>query len=762
MTGKRLLDRATSCLLWAGLLTADLRANQLEQPVGLVLASQGATLHRSGDASALGAKVGDILFAGDSLKANGGTAAFQFCPGSSSHKVSGDAEVTFGENAVQVDAGSLRDTKQLSVCILPPVARRAPASQQHNGGSLARELASPVADTTFESRLQQLPADQRRVLQSELAPVEDALAEDSNNLSAHVARAALLGQYNLSSDAKRQYALILDKWPDAVWAKSRLFVHDEQEAKEALQQSPPDPKTPTEGRSFALLVGISDYQNPHIIPLRFAHEDAILFQQHLQSPRGGALPDENVQLLINEQATTARIRTAIETLLKTLAGPEDTVLVFFASHGTVDPETRQGFIVTYDSDPQDLASTALPMADLQSLVEQELHSVRRVQIYVDVCHAGKIGTILDKKNRINRVVEDLGEADGEIIGFMASEPREVSFEGPQFGGGHGAFTYFLLNALNGAADYGQEGRVVLNDMIDYVENRVEEATYDRQHPRRFGDFDRGTVMAKLDQPGVSIQPWKGLGPDTKTVLTAGMSPAEESSRSIVAPAVPRRRRSGDLPSDILMFQRALDTNRILPNDSNNAFTVLSSLRRRLPKQQYLEQSNALRVKLEIEGQQVLLRYLQGEQVPQTREDFLKGAALFEQAKVLTPESLLLDARGSFCLGRVAIFDKDYGRAVDYLERAARLDPRRGLFLQCAGHRPAGASPIRPGDRGLPRRHSASAALGVSLPQSGPELCASRRLCQRYSNLQAGHRNGAGLRLLALQPGFGLPAPQPPP
>ena len=451
-----------------------------------------------------------------------------------------------------------------------------------------------------------------------------------------------------------------------------------------LEQSPPDPETPAEGRSFALLVGISDYQNPNINPLRFAHEDAILFQRHLQSQRGGALPDENVQLLINEQATTAGIRTAVETLLKTVAGPEDTVVIFFASHGTVDPDTRRGFIVTYDSDPQDLASTALPMADLQSLVEQQLSSVKRVQIYVDVCHAGKIGTILDKKNRINRVVEDLGEVDGEIIGFMASEPREVSFEGPQFGGGHGAFTYFLLNALNGAADYGQEGRVVLNDMIDYVENRVEEATYDRQHPRRFGDFDRGTVMAKLDQPGVSIQPWKGLDPESKAALMAAMSPAEESSRSLVPPAVPRRRRSRDLPSDILMFQKALDTNRILPNDSDNAFTLLGSLRRRLPKQQYLEQSNALRVKLEIEGQQVLLRYLQGEQVPLTREDFLKGAALFEQAKVLTPESLLLDARGSFCLGRVAIFDKDYGRAADYLERAARLDPTGAYSYNALG------------------------------------------------------------------------------
>jgi len=668
------------------LLTARLGAGQLEQPVGLVLASQGAALHRSGDASGLGAKVGDILFAGDSLQANGGTATFQFCPqGSShtSHTISGEAEVTFDKDALRVDAGSLQDTKQLSICSLPPVARGVPASQQHNGGSTARDLAGPATQTTFESRLQKLPAGQRSAVQSELAAIDRAIAKDAENLSAHVARAALLDQHNLSSDAKQQYALILDKWPDAVWTKSRLFVHDEKEAKEVLRQSTPDTDTPAAGRSFALLVGVSDYQDPNINPLRFAHEDAILFQQHLQSPRGGAIPGENIQLLINEQATTAGIRMAVETLLKTLAGPEDTVLVFVASHGTVDPNTGQGFIVTYDSDPQDLVSTALPMADLQNLVQDELSSVKRVQIYVDVCHAGKIGTILDKNNRINRVVEDLGEADGEIIGFMASEPREVSFEGPQFGGGHGAFTYFLLNALNGAADYGQEGTVILNNMIDYVENRVEEATYDRQHPRRFGDFDRAVVMSKLDQPGVSIQPWKGMD-EQENPRIAGIPGAAQVSRSLVPPAVPRRKRSRNLSSDILMFQKALDTNRILPNDSDNAFTLLGSLRRQLPKQQYLEQSNALRVKLEIEGQQVLLRYLQGEQVPQERGNFLNGAAFFEQAKVLTPESLLLDARGSFCLGRVAIFDKDYRRAVDYLERAARLDPTGAYSYNALG------------------------------------------------------------------------------
>ena len=116
-------------------------------------------------------------------------------PGNSSHKVSGDAEVTFDENALRVDAGSLEDTKQLSLCVLPPVARGVPASQRHNGGSLTRDLAGPAAETTFESRLQRLSPVERSALQAELAPVDGALAQDAENLSAHVARAALLDRY---------------------------------------------------------------------------------------------------------------------------------------------------------------------------------------------------------------------------------------------------------------------------------------------------------------------------------------------------------------------------------------------------------------------------------------------------------------------------------------------------------------------------------------------------------------------------------------
>ena len=120
------------------------------------------------------------------------------------------------------------------------------------------------------------------------------------------------------------------------------------------------------------------------------------------------------------------------------------MVVFFASHGTVDPETREGFIVTYDSDPQDLSSTALPMEDLQRLVREELGRVKRVHIYVDVCHAARSAPSKVRRTVSTPLWKGLAKPMARSSASWPGRPREVSYEGPQFGGGHGAFSYFLL------------------------------------------------------------------------------------------------------------------------------------------------------------------------------------------------------------------------------------------------------------------------------------------------------------------------------
>ena len=257
----------------------------------------------------------------------------------------------------------------------------------------------------------------------------------------------------------------------------------------------------TPGKTFALLIGISQYQKlPHDNWLQYPDVDARTFAQFLASPQGGAVPADQMLVLTNGQATTAAIRTAFKTFLESKPGKNDTVYVLIAGHGTADKSGA--YILTSDSDPANLAGTALPMGELHTVVEGELKRAGRIIFLADVCHAGAIAGQTSKE--LGGVVVKLGEADGEMLGLMAARPTEFSNEGPQYGGGHGAFTWSVLRGLSGAADADHDGFVTADELMNFVFGDVKKLTDDRQHPRDFGNIEGATRLSDLSKPGIKL------------------------------------------------------------------------------------------------------------------------------------------------------------------------------------------------------------------------------------------------------------------
>jgi uncharacterized caspase-like protein len=83
--------------------------------------------------------------------------------------------------------------------------------------------------------------------------------------------------------------------------------------------------------TYALVVGISDYK--YVQPLQYATEDAFLFYQFLKSKCGGSIPESNIRLMNDEEATSGNIWIRGISWLQNSAKPGDKIIFYFSGHG---------------------------------------------------------------------------------------------------------------------------------------------------------------------------------------------------------------------------------------------------------------------------------------------------------------------------------------------------------------------------------------------------------------------------------------------
>ena len=255
-------------------------------------------------------------------------------------------------------------------------------------------------------------------------------------------------------------------------------------------------------QSFALVIGISKYQYlPSKAQLKFADADAQALRDFLVGEKGGFEP-QNVTLLVNDQATQIRIFRELDRLQRG-SGPNDLVLIFFAGHGVVN-SAEQGFLLAYDSRPDDLLATAVEMDRFNSILKRI--RARSVVIISDACHSGTIGDLIaagSVKNVTAKVfTESFSREDQSSFIFSAAGPTQSSLEVPALK--HGLFTYYLLQGLEGEADRDHDGLVRSKELYDYVAPRVREKAKQEQYDQipEFNPFyDRSIPLAILNEDG---------------------------------------------------------------------------------------------------------------------------------------------------------------------------------------------------------------------------------------------------------------------
>ena len=193
------------------------------------------------------------------------------------------------------------------------------------------------------------------------------------------------------------------------------------------------------GERWAVVVGVAEYQ--HDVPeLVYTDDDARALYQFLISPKGGAFDPQKTKLLIDKEATTQDLRDALFYFLRQ-AKQEDFVIIYFAGHGVADPyDPNLVYLMSYDSDPDRLASTALDMDDVVKALKRHIFA-KHILFIADACHSGAIMSVAANKRSaeegnelVYRYLQTLSNTKAGIGTFTATMTTQKAQEAALWGG----------------------------------------------------------------------------------------------------------------------------------------------------------------------------------------------------------------------------------------------------------------------------------------------------------------------------------------
>ncbi len=212
--------------------------------------------------------------------------------------------------------------------------------------------------------------------------------------------------------------------------------------------------------SWAIVIGIDDYAKwPK---LQYAVRDAEGIRQTLIEKF--AFSAERVVSLTNEAATRTGILAAFhDTLAHGGIQKNDRIFVFFAGHGAtrkLSSGRNLGYIVPVDSDPNQFASDAIPMTEIQNIAESL--SAKHILFVMDACYSG-LG--LTRGGNPSSFLRDNAKRIGRQMLTAGGSDQLVADGGPN---GHSVFSWVLLQALAGKADLNGDGLITATELAAYV------------------------------------------------------------------------------------------------------------------------------------------------------------------------------------------------------------------------------------------------------------------------------------------------------
>ena len=248
---------------------------------------------------------------------------------------------------------------------------------------------------------------------------------------------------------------------------------------------------------YAIIAGVSAYKN--LPPLNYADRDAIRFKNFLLSPGGGSVNAANIKMYLNGDVTEGSIvHDCFVWLSEKNISKGDRIYFYLSGHG--DGYNDKYFFFTADADttsgPKNLRLQGnLNIAELVDYLSYYVEkSGAEVFLIIDACRTNEHSDQGDKNRASNfsKISTDKYKYIPNFYTFYSTKDGYPAYESQRIGGGHGLFTYYLVDAMMGKADDEVSGNkdstVTLFELASWLKTKIPQKSEEIFNAKQMPDY----------------------------------------------------------------------------------------------------------------------------------------------------------------------------------------------------------------------------------------------------------------------------------
>lgn len=213
---------------------------------------------------------------------------------------------------------------------------------------------------------------------------------------------------------------------------------------------------------WALLIGVNTYIEPNFSPLRFCVNDVRALEQVFKELNYTVVCLHDEQKDLAKQPTRHNIEEELNRLCKTVQ-EDDLLFVHFACHGKL--WEKQAVLIAHDTRYSLIAKQALFISEIEKYMRTS--KAKQLVLSLDACHVGvDVGRDFSDPEFLHNVY-DLATGFA-LIAASTSQQKAQEWREKQ----HGAYTYYLLEGLQGKADKSRKEVITVRDLQEYVTDNL--------------------------------------------------------------------------------------------------------------------------------------------------------------------------------------------------------------------------------------------------------------------------------------------------